>query len=49
MKRAEGDVRSIGTGRYDVGSLQDKGSLGSGESTDPARDGVRLGDCYVAQ
>jgi hypothetical protein len=49
MERPEREVRSVGARCRDMGSLQNKAPLGSGESTGPASNGVRLGDCNVAQ
>ena len=43
VERAEGDVGSVSTGCQDVGSLQDKVTLSSGESTRTTRN-VNLRD-----
>jgi len=46
---AEGDVGVVGKGCHNVGALQDKAPLGSGEWTRAASNGVSLGDGYVAK
>ncbi len=49
MERAEGDVRSVGTECYDVCSVQDKVTLGSGESTRATSNGVNLRERNVTK